>query len=85
MGTLGGTGNVWGTAAKTAVDGLTVPQDRVTTPAELETFWQDICNAHVTHIVENNVITTTSGGATGSGPPGGPLPIVALPGTGGLT
>ena len=74
----------WGTAIKNAVAGLSVPSDRVTTPAEQEAFWQAIAGEHVTEIVANALVATTtaSTGATGVSTPGGPLPIVALPGTG---
>ena len=45
--------------------------------------WTAISEAIIDHIVENAVTqsVTTSSGATLSGPPGGPLPIAALPGT----
>ncbi len=58
MGTLTGTGDPWGAAAKAAVDGVTIPQDREMTPAELLNVWKALCGAHVGHIVANNLITT---------------------------
>ncbi len=85
MATLTGTGNAWGTAVKAAVDTLTIPQDRVMTPTELETVWKTICTAHVTHIIVNNLISTLVTGATGTGAAGGPLPITAVAGTGALS
>jgi len=75
---LTGTGTVWGTAVKTAVEGLSVPQTTQITSGELESFWQAICAAHVTHITANAL--PLSAGATLIGPAGGPLPIAALPG-----
>jgi len=36
----------------------------------------------ITHIQSNALVTTIVNGATLSGPPGGPLPIVGIPGTG---
>jgi hypothetical protein len=40
--------------------------------------WKLIANAIVLHIQTNGVVLTT--GTTGSGTPGGPLPITAQPG-----
>lgn len=45
----------------------------------IEDAWDIICQAHVNHI-KNNAVTSTTG-ATGTGSPGGPLPITAQPGT----
>jgi len=59
MGTLGGTGNIWGAAARAAVEAVSIPQDRVMTPAEKDAVWNALCGAHVTHITSNNVISTT--------------------------
>ncbi len=72
-------GTTWGSAINAAVSGLTIPDDRVITAGELETFWQAIASEHVTHISGN--ADTSSTGTTGVGTPGGPLPITALPGT----
>lgn len=44
-----------------------------------------IATAVVNHIVTNAVVNTTVTGVTGVGPPGGPLPITAQPGVGGIT
>lgn len=72
-------GNRWGSAIKVAIDGLTIPQDRVITDGELESFWQAITSEHVSEVTTNAEVS--SDGATGTGPKGGPLPITALPGT----
>ena len=44
----------------------------------IEDAWDIICQAHVNHITSNAVTLTT--GVTGTGSPGGPLPIVTQPG-----
>lgn len=77
-------GDTLGLAIKTALDALTVPQDRVQTTEEKEATWKAIGGAIVDHITSSAVVSTvtTSAGATGVSTPGGPLPIVALPGTG---
>jgi hypothetical protein len=72
-------GTVWGSAVSSAVQGLSVPQDRPLTTAEVDAIWQTICGEHVTHITGQGQVF--SNGATLTGPPGGPLPITLLPGT----
>lgn len=55
------------------LDGLTE-----TEKDSIESAWNIVCEAHVNHIKNNAAVSTT--GTTGSGSPGGPLPIVAQPG-----
>lgn len=57
----------------------------VSEKADLLTAWTDICTAHITFITTNALVSTLVNGTTGSGTPGGPLPIVAQPGTGVIT
>ena len=44
--------------------------------------WQQICGIIVLHIQSNAVVTVATTGVTGSGPYGGPFPIMAQPGVG---
>lgn len=53
-----------------------------TEETRLTTYWTAICKGILDHIKTSGVVTTTVNGVTGSGTPGGPLPIVAQPGTG---
>lgn len=60
---------------KTALDGL-LPEG--SSEADLD-YLKAIANAIVDHIKTNGQVSTT--GVTGTGSPGGPLPITAQPGT----
>jgi len=80
---LAGSGTVLGDAIVTALQGVD-PSMSESAIAQLKTSWEAVGQAIVEHIVANALVsvTTTTSGVTGSGPPGGPLPIVAQPGTG---
>lgn len=39
----------------------------------------------ITEFIDNAVVDVTTTGVTGTGTPGGPLPITAQPGTGGIS
>ena len=69
----------WGDAVAAAVTGLGISDTAQITPAQLKAVWNAVCGEHIIEITGNAV--TTSVGATGGGPPGGPLPIPGLPGT----
>lgn len=77
----------WGTAVFNAVDGLSVPQDRVITDEELEDYWQVICGEHKDEITTNAVVTTAVAVASVSGvtPGGGISGPGAGTGTGGVS
>lgn len=44
--------------------------------------WKTIAGKIVAHITTNAVVNVATTGVTGSGAPGGPLPITAQPGVG---
>jgi hypothetical protein len=54
----------------------------VSEKSDLLTSWTNICIAHITFLTSNTLVNTLVTGVTATGPPGGPLPIVAQPGTG---
>lgn len=64
-------------AIKTEIEAI--PGISITDDAELQKFCDAIGKAVVTYIQGNAEVS--SSGATGSGPPGGPLPITNLAGT----
>lgn len=69
----------WATTIRSALQGAGYFDDL--TDAEknvVENGWKILLGAHVTHITGNAVTLTT--GVTGTGSPGGPLPIVSQPG-----
>lgn len=56
----------------------------------LKAAWQNICQKHIDHITGNASLGVFTTGVTGTGSPGGPLPITLQPGigtppTGGIT
>jgi hypothetical protein len=73
-----------------ALNGATLGQEIVTALSTIQpglsseeqatqlAAWQAIANAIVLHFQTNGVVLTT--GTTGSGTPGGPLPITSQPG-----
>jgi len=77
-----GTGSTW---ANTIISGIDQTGLNASEKALLLSAWQNICNSHISHITSNALITVATTGVTGSGPPGGPLPIVAQPGIGNIS
>ena len=73
-------GDALGTAIAAAINGLSAAQKE-----DLPTVWKTIAGVIVSHIQTNAVIVNGQvNGVTGVGPPGGPLPIVNQPVTGGV-
>jgi len=81
---LTGTGIIWRDAIISAIGidftGMTTAEENLVKDA-----WLALCNTHISHITGNALVGTTVTGVTGTGTPGGPLPIVSQPGTGGIT
>jgi len=80
---LTGTGQVWADALMSALGvsfaGLTSGEE-----AMIRAYWKNLCDAHISHITSNSLINTLVTGVTGTGPDGGPLPIVSQPGEGAI-
>lgn len=72
---LAGTASTWRDAIVANLDltGLSVAEENI-----VKSAWLNICSTHITHITGNSLTLTT--GVTGTGSPGGPLPIVVQPG-----
>lgn len=79
---LTGTGSTW---ANSIVAGIDQTGLNASEKSALLAAWTNICNTHISHITSNALITVTTTGVTGTGSPGGPLPIVVQPGTGNIT
>ena len=69
----------WGDAVAAAVLAVGVDDSAEVTVAQLEAVWNAVCGEHITEITGNAI--TTSNGVTAAHAPGGPAPIVGLPGT----
>lgn len=83
---LTGTGTTWGNAVANAIIAANDPDEELS-EAEKETIragWRTACGEHITHITGNALVGTsvTLAGVSGSGPPGGPLPVVSPAATG---
>ena len=70
-------GDVLGQAIVTALASYQTGLSTAEKAQQLAT-WKLVATAIVTHITTSGVVTTT--GVTGTGTPGGPLPITAQPG-----
>lgn len=65
----------WGADVKSAIDSVGVTAGSEVTPAQLIQVWTAIVGEHRDQLTTKAQTSTT--GATGSGPAGGPLPIVS--------
>lgn len=61
------------------------PDGSSVTDAQLEAIWQGVMTLIYDDIKASMVVNVTVTGETDSGPPGGPLPITAQPGVGGVS
>jgi len=77
-------GDVLGQAITTALAAYQTGLSEAEKASQLVT-WKLIAGAIVTHIQTLGVVNVITTGATGTGTPGGPLPIVAQPGVGTVT
>ncbi len=77
--------NRWGDAVAAAIQAEGITAGTPITTGQLEDIWRAIKGEDVTEITTNALVSTTVTGATGTGPSGGPLPITAQPGTGGVS
>lgn len=75
---------VWGKSIADDIAALGITAGTPVTPTQLELLWTTIKAEDRTQLTTKAVVgtVTTSGGLTAIGPPGGPLPIILLPGTG---
>ncbi len=73
-------GDILGNAIFDAIKSVeaTIPPDEPISDDKRRELWRAIANQIVSHITSLGVVT--SNGATGVGTPGGPLPIIGLPG-----
>lgn len=81
---LTGTASTWRDSLISAM-GISFTGMSPTEEALVKDAWLAICQTHITHITNNALITVATTGVTGTGSPGGPLPITAQPGTGVVT
>jgi len=81
---LTGTATTWRNALITAIGinftGMSVDEENL-----VKNAWLAICQTHINHLTGNTLVSTTVTGVTSTGTPGGPLPIVSQPGTGGIS
>lgn len=74
-----GTASAWADAIVANIDQSKMNQTEKDT---LKNGWQNICQEHIDHITGNANLGVFTTGVTGTGSPGGPLPIALQPGTG---
>jgi len=79
---LTGTAATWAASIIAAIDTTGLTAGEITT---IQDAWETILGVHINHLTGNTLVSTTVTGVTSTGTPGGPLPIVSQPGTGGIS
>jgi len=76
---------IWGEDVADAIKAVGIVAGSDITDIQLETVWAAIKGEDRTQLTTKALISTTVTGVTGVGTPGGPLPLAAVPGTGGIS